>query len=71
VGTSHIIKKVLRYGTLSLNGRVHHWFRRIITRENNLGLEEMMVMMIMRHDKVGAYLHYSICEALYIEMTEK
>jgi hypothetical protein len=25
----------------------------------------------MRHDKVGAHLHYSICKALGIEMTDK
>jgi hypothetical protein len=65
--------KVLQYRTLSLNVEAHHWFRRIITRENNLRVEEMMMMMMMitRHDRVGAYLHYSICEALCIEMTEK
>jgi hypothetical protein len=26
---------------------------------------------LMRHDKVGAHLHYSICKALGIEMTDK
>ena len=72
MGTSHIVRKVLKYGTLSLSGGVHHWLRRIITRENNMRLEEMMMMMmITRHDRVGAYLHYSICEALCIDMTEK
>jgi len=34
------------------------------SRQNNLNLEEMM--MITRHDRVGAYLHYSICEAVCI-----
>jgi hypothetical protein len=26
---------------------------------------------LMRHDKVGAHLHYSICKALGIETTDK
>jgi len=67
------MRKVLQYGTLSLNGGVLHGSRRIISRENNLivRLEEMMIMMIKRYDRVGAYLHYSICEALCIAMTER
>jgi hypothetical protein len=31
----------------------------------------VIMMMITRHDMVGLHLHYSICEALGIEMTEK
>jgi hypothetical protein len=70
VGTSQIMRKVLKYGNLSLNDGVQHWFRRTVTRENKLRLGEMM-KMITRHDRVGAYLHYSICEALCIAMTER
>jgi len=51
------MRKVLQYGTLSLNGGVIHGSRRIITRENNLivRLEEMMMMMIISAEIVGVW----------------
>jgi hypothetical protein len=63
--------EMLQCGTLSLNGGVRHLFRRIITREHNLRLEEMMVMIRITRRHVGPHLHYSICETLGTEMTEK
>ena len=55
------------------NFKLEWWGTPLVQKSNSRGkylsLEEMM--MITSHDKVGAYLHYSICEALCIELTEK